>query len=336
MTELGTITMLEPREQWEDEARDFTPWVASPDGLKLIGNTLNIELEEQSSASEVPIGSFRADVVCVDTSNQSTVLIENQLAPTNHEHVGQVLTYAAGLEAVTIIWVATDFREQHRATLEWLNEITKDEYRFFGLKIELLKIGDSLAAPRFNIVVKPNDWTSDVRRRTEERRSASPTGQQHLRYWEAFNLFVSEHETAVRTRRPGTEHYMDFSIGKTGTNISAVRLQRERIVKVHLYLSGGTHRGYFNALHNEKDFIEQEIGIDLEWESRPRASTIALVSHRDPSDEDDWDGQIEWMVDNIEAFDAAFRKRVRLIEPSDWVNEPQSDNPVVDDLPTDD
>jgi hypothetical protein len=87
------------------------------------------------------------------------VLIENQLGRTDHTHLGQLLTYAAGLEAVTIVWIAQPITDEHRAALTWLNEITDERFRFFGLEIEAWRIGDSPPAPKFNVVVKPNDWT---------------------------------------------------------------------------------------------------------------------------------------------------------------------------------
>jgi hypothetical protein len=56
------------------------------------------------------------------------------------------------------MWVASDFTEEHRSALDWLNEITSQEINFFGLEIELRQIGESPIAPKFNIVSKPNNW----------------------------------------------------------------------------------------------------------------------------------------------------------------------------------
>jgi len=92
------------------------------------------------------------------------VLIENQLERTDHTHLGQLLTYASGLEAVTIVWIAARFTEKHRSTLDWLNKITDDRFRFFGLEVELWRIGDSPAAPKFNVVSKPNDGHTQWRK----------------------------------------------------------------------------------------------------------------------------------------------------------------------------
>jgi hypothetical protein len=51
------------------------------------------------------VGPFRADILCRDTATDNWVLIENQLERTDHCHPGQLITYAAGLNAVTIVWI---------------------------------------------------------------------------------------------------------------------------------------------------------------------------------------------------------------------------------------
>ena len=94
----------------------------------MLGNTIGIELELE--AQEKAVGPFSADILCKDTSDGSWVLIENQLERTDHTHLGQLLTYAAGLQAVTIVWIALRLTEEHRAALDWLNEITDEKFRF--------------------------------------------------------------------------------------------------------------------------------------------------------------------------------------------------------------
>src|SRR5437867_10700355 len=158
--DLGRLQKVNLREAWTSESSDFTPWLAQEGNLQLLGETIGIELELASQEKDV--GPFRADILCKDTATGNWVLIENQLERTDHTHLGQLLTYAAGLQAVTIVWVARSFTEEHRATLDWLNEITDDRFNFFALEIELWRIGDSPVAPKFNVVSKPNDWSKAV------------------------------------------------------------------------------------------------------------------------------------------------------------------------------
>src|SRR5688500_16692480 len=142
MSTLGRLQSVDLRSVWASECTHFTPWLAQAENLELIGEAIGVELELE--AQEKRVGPFRADILCKDTITNSWVLIENQIEPTDHCHLGQLLTYAAGLQAATIVWVAGKVREEHRAALDWLNEITGERFNFFGLEIELWRIGDSL------------------------------------------------------------------------------------------------------------------------------------------------------------------------------------------------
>ena len=170
---LGRLERVNLREAWESEPQDFTPWLAQSENLAVLSETLGMELATEGT--EQGVGPFRADILCRDTQDDSLVLIENQLERTDHNHLGQLLTYAAGLQTVTIIWVAATFTDEHRAAVDWLNEITDERFRFFGLEIELWRIGDSVAAPKFNVVAKPNEWTRFVGKATRPLRFADLT-----------------------------------------------------------------------------------------------------------------------------------------------------------------
>src|SRR5688572_3350887 len=148
------------REAWESESGDFTPWLAQEENIEQLSEALGLELEVE--AQEKDVGPFRADILCKNTVDGTWVLIENQLERTNHGHLGQLLTYAAGLEAVTIVWISQRFTEEHRATLDWLNQITDERFNFFGVEVELFRIGTSPLAPNFKVVSKPNDWSKTV------------------------------------------------------------------------------------------------------------------------------------------------------------------------------
>ncbi len=166
--ELGRLERVALRNIWTTEAQDFTPWLAQEVNLAILSETLNMDLE--TAGQEESVGPFRADILCRNTLDDSWVLIENQLERTDHTHLGQLLTYAAGLQTVTIVWVAATFTDEHRAALDWLNEITDERFRFFGLEVELWRIGNSPAAPKFNIVAKPNEWTRSIGKATRRLR----------------------------------------------------------------------------------------------------------------------------------------------------------------------
>src|SRR3954454_2225369 len=185
---LGRLEKVELRNIWLSEASDFTPWLARAENIVILSETLGIDLELE--AQERAVGPFRADILCKDIGTDRWVLIENRLEKTDHTHLGQLLTYASGLEAVTIVWIAARFTEEHRSTLDWLNKITDDSFRFFGLEVELWRIGDSPAAPKFNIVSKPNDWSHSVAQAVKaiDEGELSETRVLQRNYWTGLNL----------------------------------------------------------------------------------------------------------------------------------------------------
>ena len=148
MHEFDRFRRVQLRDIWPHEARDFTPWLA--ENLIFLAEDLNMDLELE--ATEKRVGDFRADIVCRNRVDNSRVIIENQLEKSNHPHLGKVLTYAAGLDAATIIWIAEKFRPEHRDVLNWLNRNTSTALQFWGVEIAVIQIADSPYAPEFTVV----------------------------------------------------------------------------------------------------------------------------------------------------------------------------------------
>ncbi len=163
--ELSRLERVDLRKAWVSEPADFTPWLAREENLAFLGEALGMSLVLE--ATEKSVGPFAADILCREPQTEQWVLIENQLEQTDHTHLGQIITYAAGLNAVTVIWVAATFVEEHRAALDWLNEVTAEGTNFFGVDVELWRIGDSAVAPKFNIASKPNAWSKRVTKSAE-------------------------------------------------------------------------------------------------------------------------------------------------------------------------
>ncbi|MCA8836156.1 MAG: DUF4268 domain-containing protein, partial [Proteobacteria bacterium] len=147
---LGRTRVIPLRKIFANEATDFTKWLAKEENLEDVGEAIGMSLELEEA--EMKVGSFFADIVCKNKNDKSRVVIENQLEKTDHDHLGKVITYGAGLDALTMIWVTPKFRKEHLAALKWLNENPNDNHKFFGIEIEIFQIGDSLPAPNFNIV----------------------------------------------------------------------------------------------------------------------------------------------------------------------------------------
>lgn len=82
------------RDIWSHEATAFTPWLAKH--LDILGDELGTHLAVV--ATEAPVGEFRLDIQALDEQGR-TVIIENQLEPSDHAHLGQLVVYASGVDA---------------------------------------------------------------------------------------------------------------------------------------------------------------------------------------------------------------------------------------------
>ncbi len=213
---LGRLQRVELRAAWKNESAHFTPWLALPENIALLGDTIGTELEVQSQ--EQAVGPFRADILCRDTTDNSLVLIENQLERTDHGHFGQLLTYAAGLKAVTLVWIAARFTEEHRAALDWLNEITDESFHAFGLEIELWRIGDSPFAPKFNVVARPNE---SVRSARSGAVTTGPVAQARLEFWTGLAQDMAAHPTQLKTPKPRAAPWLAWGLGSVSTSVFA-------------------------------------------------------------------------------------------------------------------
>ena len=309
--EFGRLTDLPWRDAWKHEALDFTPWLA--ENIEHLSEVIGVPLE--LTGTEVAVESFSADILARNPMDDTVVLIENQLETTDHSHLGQIITYAAGLEAKTCIWVAAKFHEEHRAAIDWLNEITGDGHQFFALEIELWRIGDSLSAPKFNIVAQPNDWKRDVGRAAKNAQSAnlSKTKKLQLEFWTALHERLADHPT-IRCQKPQAQHWMTYSIGRSGMHLGTIINTRENRVGVELYLGDANANSYFEQLEEDKTAIHDVLGFELEWMDLPTRRACRLVvfkSMNDFSAESSWPELQTWMISSLEKMRGCFGPRVR-------------------------
>ncbi len=310
---LGKLEKVQLRELWNGEASDFTPWLADNDNIELLGDTIGIELEVQEQ--EKSVGPFKADILCKDTVTDNFVLIENQLERTDHTHLGQLMTYAAGLDAVTIIWIAKIFSEEHRAALDWLNSITDDKINFFGIEIEAYRIGDSVPAPMFNIVAKPNDWTKSIKSAASKTK-ITETKQLQLEYWEAMKKYFESNDTFIKCQKPPPQHWTNFALGRSNFNISAICSVRDNFIRIDVNIGGPDAKDIFHKLKSSyEEDANKHFAAILEWNELPDAkvSIINLKKDAKVSVRSLWSEQHEWFRVNLEKFDKYFRPKIKVL-----------------------
>lgn len=321
MTKLGRLKRVDLRVEWPKEDRDFTPWLAQEENITLLGDTLNMSLEVEEV--ERSVGRFSADILCRDTATADGdwVVIENQLETTDHSHLGQIITYAAGLEAKTCIWVAAKFHDEHRAAIDWLNEISGEGHQFFALEIELWKIGESISAPKFNIVAKPNDWKRDVGRAAKNAQPANLTKIKllQLEFWTALHEKLNDHRV-LRCQKPQPQNWMAFSIGRSGMHLGTIINTRENRIGVELYLGDSNANTFFEQLEEEIDVIHDELGFELEWLPLPNRRACRLIAFHPMTDltvSEDWPELQNWMVETLEKMQFCFGSRVKSLVSED-------------------
>jgi hypothetical protein len=319
---LGKFERVELRTAWLTEDGNFTPWFADPTNISLLGNALGMELEVE--AQEHRVGSFFADILAQSLDeSEHRVVIENQFGGTDHRHLGQILTYLAGIEGTkTIVWIAETIQPEHRAAIDWLNTNTSDEFSFFAVEIELWRINESPPAPRFNVVSSPNDWTRVARTATRRIVDSSNQARHQVRlaYWASFAKFLKARGSTFQIRRENPHMWFPFSIGRAGIHIAATITQEGRM-GVELYMHNDPEKRGFHQLLEQRSAIEQELGEPLDWQELPGKKAWRIAIYRrgvNPADPSQFEGLHEWTLSWLEKFRKVFAMRVKALtlEPS--------------------
>lgn len=307
MKQLGQLKRIDPRSVWPNEAHDFTPWLAAH--LTELGDSLGLDLEWV--ATESPVGRFSADLVAKDLGSGRTVVIENQLEPTDHTHLGQIITYAAGLDASVIIWVCRELREEHRQALDWLNRGHGTGTDFFGVVLELIQVDDSAPGVNFRPVAFPNNWS---RRSVASARGNSELSSKQLLYQAFFQQLLDElretHRfTKARVGQP--QNWYSFSTGVKGFNYSASFANGGRL-RTEIYIDlGDAEKNYaaLQTLRREQDRVADRFEEPLVWETLDGRRACRVAVYRAGSIEDsaeEVEGHRAWAIQRLLTFENVF------------------------------
>jgi len=288
--EFGTLKFIPVREAWENEALEFTPWLAK--NINQLSDVVGMELE--LTGQEVRVETFAADILARNAYDDSVVLIENQLEHSDHTHLGQILTYLAGLKAKTVIWIAPEFRSPHLSAIRWLNENTVEGFSFFAIKVGVVRIGDSPVAPIFELVEQPNDWDRAVNKKAQN--AQSDVARARVKFWE---MYLEKYPEAART-----------SVRVNGTSNMWFKVLPEKLL-LGRYIASNTSgvylRGPFRSdidntsalLEPHREIIESRLGVEL----GPEDSWFAMKSAPYPiGDENHWPDAIEFMETNTKDY----------------------------------
>jgi len=316
-SKLGRIRKIDARGVWKHEALQFTPWLQ--DHIDELNEAIGFEIE--LAAREQGVGPFAVDLYGKDVQTGHPAIIENQLEPTDHAHLGQTITYGAGLRAGVIVWIAPRFRDEHREALTWLNEISSEEVNFLGVEVEVLEVNGQYA-PNFKLVVQPNTWQKST---AIARRAGGAKASQRMLAYQAYFADVLE---TVKERVPGIttasktqpQSWFQFSSGVSGMNFTWSFTRGNRF-RVALDIDTGSHERnklIFDSLKTNQQEIERELDCTLTWEwveKRRYVSVFADWAHRVSieSSPSELEGLKSWAVETMNRFVQAFRPRLKTL-----------------------
>ena len=275
--ELGTLKNVDIRKVWPSEPSNFTPWLA--ENIRYLSDIINSEIE--IIEKEYSIGDYSADIVAKDLSSSGIIVIENQYGISDHKHLGQILLYCAGINASCVVWIAESFKDEHKKTIEWLNNNTVNNIEFYAIQLEIIQIDDSKPVPLFKIIESPNkNILSGGTIRTIEN---SDTQERYRQYFQILidELRLKYKFTNAKAGQP--QNWYSFSSENSKVYLYETSFAFNDRVRAGIYLDAKDqilNKAIFDKLYSEKDNIEKEFGESLCWEriDEKRACRIIIYS----------------------------------------------------------
>ena len=270
---LGKLTEVDIRSVWAHEQYDFSKWLASEENIQELGDTLGLSLTDIET--EKFVGSYRCDIICKDELTGKSVLIENQLEQTNHDHLGKIITYASGLDASVIVWIVAEARQEHASAIEWLNKNTTDDVAFFLIEVHAYTIGSSEPAPMFKIIEQPNDFVKTTKA-LSTKGDLNESQVYRLEFWNQFNDAIEKKGKPFNTHKASTDHWFTVAVGSSQCHISIDLVNKEHKIRVGLWISD--NKALYDKLFSHKADIEAIVGepLDLDRLDNKKASIISL------------------------------------------------------------
>ena len=321
--ELGRVETMDVRTVWPREDHDFTPWLAK--NLELLGGALDMKLK--LIQPEAPVGPYYLDILAKEVDRDVKVVIENQYGVSDMTHLGQLLIYAAGLDARIAIWVAPEFGYEHAEALVRLNEWTHDGIAFYGVQVSVIKIGDSKPAPVFRPVVSPGFWNKHITL------ASGGMSQRHRRFHDFFQPLIGE--LIQSGFRDGPTQRFDYtgryfrSPSNRGVRY-AVSLEGNNDAWVTLHIEMGDKKQtkhIFDTLLRQQEQIQECLAGEWHW-NRHNGQNFSSINIRRDGSIDDCVGKLKetraWMLRTLPKLREVFDQRVADIlgKPQTLLDEP--------------
>ena len=299
---LGKLEEVDIREVWIHEQYDFSEWLSKEENIELLNDEIGLTLTDIQK--EVFVGTYRCDLVAKDETTGIKVIIENQLEATNHDHLGKIITYASGLDANVVIWIVKEAREEHRSAIEWLNNKTTNELSFFLMD----KIGDSLPAPKFVVVEKPNDFVKTAKASIDNG-ELNKTQIERLNFWNQFREVLISRNKPFNVGKASTNHWYDVALGTSEANISITLVNKINSIGIEVYIR--ENKNLFDKLFTVSEEIENELGFSMEWmrlNHKKASRVICYIKGLDFDNHENYDELMNEVIDKVIVVRNVFRK----------------------------
>ena len=309
--ELGRLTEVEVRDLWKHEQYDFSDWLSQPNNIDYLNDILGLTLCDIQKESSV--GSYRCDLFAKDETSGTKVIIENQLESSNHDHLGKIITYASGLNATVIVWIVKEAREEHRSAIEWLNNNTVENIGFFLIELHAYKIGNSLPAPKFEVIEQPNDFIK-ANNSSYVIKEESQSESERKTFWTLFNKRVTEQGKPFNIRKPTTDPWYTIAIGTSKGSICVNLVNKENLIVLEFYIYDS--KDLFDSLYQNKDEIEAKLNMHFQWE-RLDTKKASRIKHFIPGlnfeDHSNYNELMDEVIDKATRMKRIFREYIKTI-----------------------
>lgn len=309
---LGNVENVPIKQVFPTEHNHFTPWLA--ENLDHLSERIGLDLE--LVGIEVPVGPFKVDLVATVAGTDDLVVVENQFGQTDHDHLGKLLTYAAGQKASYAVWLAEYFRAEHRSALAWANRNSVEGVGYFGLSITAIRIDNSKPAVLLNGVIEPDEWS---------KQSASSSGsltrkeQRYVQFWGPLIERIKEtYPRWTKKSIPPKDGWITLPAGRTYPWY-AIAFGGDRI-RIELYVDGpdsAAQQHLWTQLEAARDVIDQALpGLDWQPLENKKASRIALWSPFEATVDDSgqWNSYYDWVIENLGPFRKALQPQIDALE----------------------
>ena len=315
---LGVISKVDLRDAWKHEAKDFSEWLADPDNMQLLSDTVGIEIEVIDREFEV--GKYRLDILAKESFTDNVIIIENQLEISDHDHLGKIITYGAGLNAKYIIWVLKDVRDEHLKAIQWLNDIVSDNIYLFLIEIELWKIDDSKPAPSFEILSQKNNWVSAVKSsstNSESKNSYKESHELHFEFFTKFGSYITEKGFSIRHYKPGRQHYLIFPVKSKYGHVAALVSKQKGQNKIGVSFDIKNNFQFYDFVENYINNNDELFELGVSFYKAEKDSGFRFYKEVDNVFDKNFEElHLAWLLENVSSFINLYNKIIAEFESS--------------------